>query len=130
MQEVRRRRLVIFILLASVPAECSCGVDSEKELVGTYRVENEEGYAILTLHADRTYLQTIHYKDGRELTAEGKWEFRTEHQALVLWNSYAVFPSNFGGKFEADMLPVRKMFGSVSLVTNADYGLVYKKQKE
>ena len=100
---------------------------SVRELVGTYRAEKIEGYSLLTLRSDMTYIQSLHYKDdGSVRFAIGKWSY-DRRRGVSLEHGYAVMNNMLGWRLEVAGYGVEKRFGTIHLTCDPDTDTEFKK---
>ena len=119
--------IVTFLLLAEA---CSLHV-THNELVGTYRAQNEAGYALLALRPDGTYAQMIHRNEtGKEETASGRWNYSPRFESVVLQNDYSIAQNMLGPKVNGESLPAEKWFGRIELCCDPNNNCYYKKQSD
>jgi hypothetical protein len=118
-------RCVIFLLLCCTVA---CVSASMRDVVGNYRVENADGYATLALRSDMTFLQLIHFRDGRELTASGTWQFDISTRDVELQKVFSVAHDSLSLKVDVLVMPAEKTIsGTVRLICDPDWDIAYKK---
>jgi hypothetical protein len=109
---------------------CSSHIDKD-DLAGRYILNTGPGKDTLELKGDWTYFHTYEADGKSEVSKADQWELEDiEGAKTVTLHNFEPLPGEPTKGRGFYLLSVRRSFGSIHLMTDADLNLYYEKQRE